>query len=471
MLVFVALIPWLSSLRDSTPKSGFKSGYVFGLIFMGGQFVWLLQFVHKWTQSWSLALVPFLICTLIASAYFGALGSLISICRKYQWAWCIPLVWAGVEVFRSYIPGLALPWALLPNPLYTMPGLLQLGFYGTIFLVSAWIVLANVIGMMMMEKAEPKYIRTTALAFLGLGMLSYVRYQTPLSGIGTRILISQPGVDMAFGKDVASSLSRAVSEQVRIADTLKADLLIFPEGLASLDSGTKPSPDFPLPKSVPIVFGASRRTPQGTFQSAIGFDGEWKFADKRRLVMFGEYVPFRDQLPFLKNFNLPSGDLISSDKTSALTIKHLKIGPMLCFEGLFPDVAATQAKNGAQLIAIMSIDDWYMGSNAPEQLAAASVFRAIETGLPVARSASTGITMAVDQRGNILRQAPIGEQSMLDVEFVVVEKPDYLPVSVLFVYASVVSLLGVPIAAWVVRRKAALPSAEDSNATRSASSN
>ncbi len=471
MIVFVALIPWLASLRDVSSKSGFKSGCLFGLVFMSGQFVWIFQFVQKWTHDFALAFVPFVLAVLIASLYFGALGALISICRRQQWLWCIPLIWAGIEAFRSYIPGLALPWGLLPYPIASMPGLLQLGYYGTIFLISAWIVLANVVGMLMMEKAERKLIRTVALAFFGLGILSFVRYQTPLSGKGTRVLIAQPGVDMAFGKDVSRSLSVAVTEQVQIANTIKADLIIFPEGLADVGQTFPPDLDFPIPNSVAILFGASRRTVVGTYQSAIAYDGDWSFSDKRRLVMFGEYVPFRDQLPFLKIFTLTTSDLIGAIKTEAVEINRIKVGPIICFEELFPDVASDQAKNGAQLLAILSIDDWYMGSNAPEQLAATAVFRAIETGLPVARSASTGITMAVDQRGNIIRQAPVGDRRMLDVEFVVPEKSDYFPASILFVYAFVASLFAVPIAAWVVRRRATVPATEGSSATESASSN
>ena len=50
-----------------------------------------------------------------------------------------------MEVFRSYIPGLAFPYGLIANPLWAFPQMIQTAYYGSIFLVGAWVVLINLL--------------------------------------------------------------------------------------------------------------------------------------------------------------------------------------------------------------------------------------------------------------------------------------------------------------------------------------
>jgi len=95
--------------------------------------------------------------------------------------------------------------------------------------------------------------------------------------------------------------------------------------------------------------------------------------------------------------------------------------------------------------AVMSIDDWYFGTNAPEQLRDASNWRAIETGLPVVRAASLGYSMVVDQRGRTVSQAPLYGTREVVAEVQVPERPDLFPLLPVFPYLSVLSLVGIPI--------------------------
>lgn len=71
------------------------------------------------------------------------------------------------------------------------------------------------------------------------------------------------------------------------------------------------------------------------------------------------------------------------------------------------------------MLAVMSIDDWYMGTAAPAQLREGTIWRAVETGLPTVRSASLGSTMAVNGRGDVLAELPIGQRDALIVDMVV----------------------------------------------------
>jgi apolipoprotein N-acyltransferase len=199
-----------------------------------------------------------------------------------------------------------------------------------------------------------------------------------------------------------------------------------------------------------MLFGGQRGTGP-IYQSAFGFDGQWHYADKKRLVIFGEYVPFRNQLPFLRNFDLPSGDLSPAQRTSAIKLGRLSVGPMLCFEGLFADVAYAQANNDARVLAVMSIDDWYMGSNAPDQLTAASVFRAVETGLPLVRSAGLGYSQVVNQHGQIVNRAKLGERELLSANLLLPTSRQVFAGIFVFPIACVLSVMAVLL--WPSRKK------------------
>jgi apolipoprotein N-acyltransferase len=97
----------------------------------------------------------------------------------------------------------------------------------------------------------------------------------------------------------------------------------------------------------------------------------------------------------------------------SMDLGGLRVGPLLCFEGLFPDLSYRQALNRAQFIAIMSDDDWFMNSSAPQQLREASIWRAVETGLPVVRVGSLGYSLACNAKGVLIATVPLGRSEAL----------------------------------------------------------
>ena len=360
----------------------------------------------------------------------------------------IPLVWAGVEILRSYVLVFAFPWGLVATPLWHIAPMIQTAHYATVYGVSAWVVLANVLGARFLRGERLSALRQGAMAFVAVLALSLVRYGTPAEGIATTITIGQPGVDLAFGNPATqdAALAASVAELTLAAASAQARLLVLPEGVSS-GASYPPRPPFEVVKEVPVLFGGQRGTGDKAFQTAFGFDGDWSYADKTRLVIFGEFVPLRGVLPFLDAFKVPSGDLVPADHVSAIEVGGLRVGPMLCFEGLFYDIAFKQTQSGAQLIAVMSIDDWYMGTNAPDQLRAAAPFRAIEAGVPLVRAASLGYSLAVDARGDLVAQAPLKKQVATTVQLSVPSEPDTFPALPLFPWLAALSVPAVALGA------------------------
>ena len=75
---------------------------------------------------------------------------------------------------------------------------------------------------------------------------------------------------------------------------------------------------------------------------------------------------------------------------------------MICFEDTFPFLALRSVEKGAKLLIVITNDAWFGKSAAPYQHLDASIFRAIENGVPVVRSANTGVSAFVDSRGQVL---------------------------------------------------------------------
>ena len=452
-LVFVALVPLLYHLRDADKKESWRAGYFFGLIYFAGQTTWLFSLAAHWTGSPLLSFLPWILVAFAGAVYFGWLGRLVRWCNEQNKAWLFPIFWAGVEVFRSYIPVISFPWGLIATPLYRSPFLIQTAHYGTIYLVSGWIVLLNVSIAAALRKDSLAIARPLLAGFLALLGVSGFTYLVKPSSKIFPVTVGQPGVDMAFGNPntAHSEAARKISGFIAAARSDGSQMLFLPEGSVEGDDNP-PHPEFPLMPDLPILFG-SQRGKGPTYQTAFGFDGKWHYADKTRLVIFGEFVPGRSTFPWIaKTFELPTKDLDASPYgVQSLKFGGTHIGPMLCFEGLFPDISYQHALADSQIIAIMCIDDWYMGTPAPEQLRAAATFRAVETGLPVVRSASLGYSVVMDGHGNILGELPLKEAAALKVDVPIAQSSPIFRALPFFPIASLLAVLILPLLPWKKR--------------------
>jgi apolipoprotein N-acyltransferase len=405
-LVFVGLVPWLLAMPYATRKEAWRSGMAFNFVFALGQMYFVVPLAAKVSGSLGLGFLPWLACLPLGLMYFGPIALVMNWCCRTQRLWLIPLVWAVVEIWRSYMFVIAFPVGLIAEPLATYPALINSALWLTIYGVGAWVVVGNLIVAGLIRKRRPVLAIGVFAAVLASSLFLYMQ---PITGTAVRIVDGQPGVDIAFTKPaLANGLAGAAMDRtLDIAEAEHADLTVMPEGMLDFPTGEPVNLPFRPRTDAPIVFGAQRGK-HPPHQSAFSYDGHWEHADKTRLVIFGEFVPYRDVFPFLKNFDLPMGDLAPGDKVSALHVGKLTVGPIICFEEMFPDVTYRQKANGAQLLAIISEDDWFRDTPELGQLRDSCVFRAIETGVPVVRAASTGYSIVIDQRGRVIASAPVG---------------------------------------------------------------
>jgi len=130
--------------------------------------------------------------------------------------------------------------------------------------------------------------------------------------------------------------------------------------------------------------------------------------DKRHLVPFGEYVPLASILPY--RWFIPEGIAFFTPGQSHEPVKidAGKMGMLICYESIFPEIAREAVDKGAQLLINITNDSWYGFSSAPYQHLAISRMRAIETGRYLVRAANTGISAFIDPLGRELVRIPLG---------------------------------------------------------------
>ncbi|MFI5335658.1 MAG: apolipoprotein N-acyltransferase [Opitutales bacterium] len=126
---------------------------------------------------------------------------------------------------------------------------------------------------------------------------------------------------------------------------------------------------------------------------------------KRHLVPFGEYIPLRSVFGWLEKFVPIGGDDVPGDNSRPLQlnfgVQRLPVGVLICYEDLFPELARASARNGAELLAVLTNDAWYGEGGETYQHAAHSVLRAVETRRPLLRCGNNGWSGWIDEFGNI----------------------------------------------------------------------
>lgn len=131
---------------------------------------------------------------------------------------------------------------------------------------------------------------------------------------------------------------------------------------------------------------------------------------KSKLVSGVETMPFLGIFSFLEKFILDFGGVTGSlgiqKEREIFTQSHLSvsIAPVICYESAFGEHVSDFIKKGANLIFIITNDGWWGNTPGHKQHLRLSQLRAIETRRSIARSANTGISAFINQRGEIIEK-------------------------------------------------------------------
>jgi apolipoprotein N-acyltransferase len=157
------------------------------------------------------------------------------------------------------------------------------------------------------------------------------------------------------------------------------------------------------------------------FNSMAVFNNKLDLIDsynKINLVPFGEFTPFEKVLGLigLKTVTNNYQSFSKGESLRALSIKNdkieLKLLPLICYEIIYSN-RLFKDKNFDYIINI-SEDGWFGNSIGPKQHFAHSIFRSIESGKYVVRSANNGISAIINPIGIIEKKVEFGTTGYID---------------------------------------------------------
>ena len=134
---------------------------------------------------------------------------------------------------------------------------------------------------------------------------------------------------------------------------------------------------------------------------------------KVHLVPYGEYVPLRKQMPWLKRYGIRDVDVLPGRSHNLTDTEIGRVGVSICFESLFPAVSAQETRNGARALVIITNDAWFGRTQAARHHAMMAYLRAVENRRYVVRAAATGISAIIDPSGRVLSELPIYNRGIL----------------------------------------------------------
>lgn len=140
---------------------------------------------------------------------------------------------------------------------------------------------------------------------------------------------------------------------------------------------------------------------------------------KSKLVPFAESIPFEFISKGLKSIIQKEGGMgytFSKDNEAQvfnLGPEQVKLGTLICFESIFSDLTTEMTRKGAEILIIITNDDWWKNTAGYRQHFAFSRLHAIQNRRPIARAANTGISGFIDAYGNVQLSSKYREKKVL----------------------------------------------------------
>src|SRR5215475_12222242 len=337
----------------------------------------------------------------------------------------VPSYWLVIEWIRSW-QGFGGPWALLGASQWQHPSVLALAAVGGVWLVSFAIVAAN-LGIVILLTAGRSPVRALGAAatavVIAAGPATFALTPPPHPARSVTLTLVQPGIQ--HNPQIRVNASERLSAGL---GRLHPDLVVWGESSIASDLRTDPRllarlRALSAADGAQILANQDSQTPAGKTKVAVlaGPRGIVATYTKTRLVPFGEYIPFRQQLGWLTKISRAApANMIPGPGAKVIWMttrsgQHVPIGVLICFESAFPDMSRVDARRGAQLIVYQTSDSTFQGSWAPAQHASLGALRAAETGRPVVQAALTGVSAAYDAQGRLLASMTTAQRGRLTV--------------------------------------------------------
>lgn len=406
------------------PRQAAWRGFLFGLGQFGVGVSWVFVAIHDFGHTGAPLAV---ILTLLFVSTLALCVALAGLLARYLAAdttrhstffllGVAPAAWVFVEWLRTWFltgfPWLQLGYSQIGSPLHGWAPL-----FGVLALTSFVAVSGGALALLTLQRGKVvKIVAPLLLLVWGSGLLlDRIEWTTPY-GKPISVSLIQGDISQRDKWEESSIYARLdrYAEMTR-AQLGQSQLIVWPENAITVfyqdfkeeffDRMSREARE----QGSDIVGGAPLLAEDGMryYTTMVSLGNREAFYLKAHLVPFGEYVPLENLLRGLITFfDLPmTGFIPGPEQQPPLQVAGNKAAITICYEDAF---GAAVAKNlqDATLLINGSNNGWYGDSGAPHQHLQIARMRALETGRPLARATTTGISALVDHRGHILSRSP-----------------------------------------------------------------
>lgn len=457
-LLLIGLVPLLIALDQlilkKEKKTGKKVFLTAGLTFLVWNtacIYWVYNAISAYNSpvvSLLISLIPYCLGALLMTFAFWLYYRFRIVVSKKGIAYlALVSFWVGMEYLHATWD-LAFPWMTLGNGLAGMHQLAQwyeaTGVYGG----SVWILVSNIMAFEAYKnyKLNTGYLKIRpVLAWLifliipiGISLAKYYGYKEKTMPIN--VVAVQPNID-PYEKSGGISPAEQLKTLVHLSDSvaqLNTEYFIWPETAipnfanednirgnmdfinmqsflnkyknGSLLTGIESIKIYNNKSTLSAKYDQSSGQYFDNFNTAMQVENSAnvQFYHKSKLVPGVEKMPFPKTLAFLAPVFSGLGGTVSGwgwqDHPGVFYSQSgVGVAPVICYESLWGGWIAESVKNGAQFIAIITNDGWWGNTYGKDQHFEYAKLRAIETRRWVVRSANTGISGFINQRGDVVK--------------------------------------------------------------------
>ena len=450
-----------SELKKKGEKIFLLSGLTF-LVWNTASIYWVFNSLNAVMDTFTaslLSLIPFGLGALLMTLSFWLYQKIARKTKSYLADLSLISFWISYEFLHQWWD-LKFPWMTLGNGFASTPQLIQWYEFTGVYGGSLWILVANLLLFRLYLEWKGGKLKVKSLKFkvaalvawiiipISLSVFMYITYEEDINP--SNVVVVQPNID-PYGKNFTVSANQQLEKLISLSKQqgqVNTEFFIWPETALvgfSEEKDFRNTTNFKTTtqfldsfKNATVITGAetyhiyqkqetlsARYNKENniwwdSFNAAVAIEQSAKlqFYHKSKLVPGVEKMPFPEVLsvlnPLFEKFGGTTGGYGSQAEPSNLySASGIGVVPAICYESIWGDWVAQSVNQGAQFIAVITNDGWWGNTSGKDQHLDYARLRAIENRRWVARSANTGISAFINQRGDIVQKTEWWKEAVI----------------------------------------------------------
>lgn len=477
LIAFLPLMIALQEIEESNhQKKGYRIFLISGLTFLvwnTASIYWVFNSLNAVMPTFIaglLSLIPFCLGAFLMTISFWLYKKIARNTKPLIADISLIGFWMSYEYLHQSWD-LKFPWMTLGNGFATSPQLIQWYEYTGVYGGTFWILVSNILlfRIWMTLRAESKELKAEGekakgkrqkvkgllvcvfvwiVVPISLSVLVYSTYVEDTNP--SDVVVVQPNID-PYGKNFTYTPEEQLEKLIKLSKQkgqVNTEFFIWPETAivgyveetqfrntnafqsvqlfldsfknATVISGAETYSIYKTQESLSAKYSKENNFYFDSFNSAVAIENSprLQFYHKSKLVPGVEKMPFPELLSFLnplfdKFGGTTGGYGYQKGPTNLYASSGIGVVPAICYESIWGEWVARSVNKGAQFIAIITNDGWWGNTSGKDQHLDYAVLRAIENRRWVARSANTGISAFINQRGDIVQKTKWWEEAVI----------------------------------------------------------